>query len=565
MPRRARRAATPPRGHRPDEGGPARAPRRAAARRRPVPVALVDRAPREAHSAATGSPRLVQVAQQPVISARSSPCRRGVGATDTQLTPATGAGRRPAPPSAARTSRPSPRPGRRRARRGSAPGRRARLAAAVVRLAARNRTPPRARPRRSLEAGVGQGPGGRSVTASVCPRSRQRRGARPPSLAVRAPWPPAEGVAAPGAAAPARLPRALVRGCGATRRRSGAALARPGRCSRCAARLVRLPSSAPAAVPPGVAGAAAAGRRPAAGPRPMLRAHRVVAAPAWLFDVVPTRLRRGRARRPARRRRHRPRRVRVRPLARGDRPRRPARRHRARRAAARGSPSRAGCPRCRAGWRAEAVVRPAGGGPFAGDFVVSRPAPAAAGGSSSRSSTFRQGRRGGHPRAAAVRRARRPARREAPEDFLPAANAYLVRQDWDEGFATAVHLVARPGDAAPTRSRPPATRRSPTSTRAPAAGASTEAHGHRARAAPRPGVRRRPRAGSTRATPCCSTPTGWSRSPAATCRSASTSCSARPSGWCRAGFTGGARRARQPGRRSRHRTTAASCCSGATH
>jgi hypothetical protein len=28
-----------------------------------------------------------------------------------------------------------------------------------------------------------------------------------------------------------------------------------------------------------------------------------------------------------------------------------------------------------------------------------------------------------------------------PEGFLPAANAYLLRQDWNEGFATAVHLA----------------------------------------------------------------------------------------------------------------------------
>lgn len=28
-----------------------------------------------------------------------------------------------------------------------------------------------------------------------------------------------------------------------------------------------------------------------------------------------------------------------------------------------------------------------------------------------------------------------------PEGFLPAANGYLLRQDWDEGFATSIHLV----------------------------------------------------------------------------------------------------------------------------
>jgi len=35
------------------------------------------------------------------------------------------------------------------------------------------------------------------------------------------------------------------------------------------------------------------------------------------------------------------------------------------------------------------------------------------------------------------------AGRRVPE-FLPAANAYLLRQEWDEGFATAVHLVLDP-------------------------------------------------------------------------------------------------------------------------
>ncbi|HET6920255.1 MAG TPA: PP2C family protein-serine/threonine phosphatase [Jiangellaceae bacterium] len=35
-----------------------------------------------------------------------------------------------------------------------------------------------------------------------------------------------------------------------------------------------------------------------------------------------------------------------------------------------------------------------------------------------------------------------------PQDFLPAANAYLLRQEWDEGFATAVHLVVDLGTGA---------------------------------------------------------------------------------------------------------------------
>ena len=94
------------------------------------------------------------------------------------------------------------------------------------------------------------------------------------------------------------------------------------------------------------------------------------------------------------------------------------------------------------GWHAEAVVRPAGGGPFAGDFVVS----ARTGG----------GRRlevalvdvSGKGVAAGTRALLLSGAlggllgSKDPEDLLPAANSYLDRQEWDEGFATAVHLVA---------------------------------------------------------------------------------------------------------------------------
>ena len=93
------------------------------------------------------------------------------------------------------------------------------------------------------------------------------------------------------------------------------------------------------------------------------------------------------------------------------------------------------------GWHAEAVVRPAGGGPFAGDFVVS----ARTGG----------GRRlevalvdvSGKGVTAGTRALLLSGAlggllgSKDPEDLLPAANAYLDRQEWEEGFATAVHLV----------------------------------------------------------------------------------------------------------------------------
>ena len=94
------------------------------------------------------------------------------------------------------------------------------------------------------------------------------------------------------------------------------------------------------------------------------------------------------------------------------------------------------------GWHAEAVVRPAGGGPFAGDFVVS--------------ARTGDGRRlevalvdvSGKGVAAGTRALLLSGAlggllgSKAPEDLLPAANSYLDRQEWEEGFATAVHLVA---------------------------------------------------------------------------------------------------------------------------
>jgi hypothetical protein len=92
-------------------------------------------------------------------------------------------------------------------------------------------------------------------------------------------------------------------------------------------------------------------------------------------------------------------------------------------------------------WRAEAVVRPAGGGPFAGDFVVS--------------SLTDDGRRlevalvdvsgkgvEAGTRALLLSGALGGLLGSVPsEDFLACANDYLCRQQWDEGFATAVHLV----------------------------------------------------------------------------------------------------------------------------
>jgi hypothetical protein len=90
-------------------------------------------------------------------------------------------------------------------------------------------------------------------------------------------------------------------------------------------------------------------------------------------------------------------------------------------------------------WHAEAVLRPAGGGPFAGDFVVSacvdgRLAVALVdvsgkGVEAGTRSLLLSGALGGLLSAL------------PPQAFLAAANGYLFAQDWEEGFATAVHLT----------------------------------------------------------------------------------------------------------------------------
>ncbi|MEZ0065734.1 hypothetical protein ABIA32_001734 [Streptacidiphilus sp. MAP12-20] len=94
------------------------------------------------------------------------------------------------------------------------------------------------------------------------------------------------------------------------------------------------------------------------------------------------------------------------------------------------------------GWHAEMALRPAGGQSFSGDFVVAS-------------------RTGGGKRVletvlADVSGKGMDAGSRAlllsgafggllgslpPHDFLPAANGYLLRQGWEEGFASAVHLV----------------------------------------------------------------------------------------------------------------------------
>ncbi|GAA5154482.1 PP2C family protein-serine/threonine phosphatase [Nocardioides marinquilinus] len=92
------------------------------------------------------------------------------------------------------------------------------------------------------------------------------------------------------------------------------------------------------------------------------------------------------------------------------------------------------------GWLVESALHSAGGTAFAGDFVVaSRSRDGASlslvvvdvsgkGQDAGTRALLLSGAMGGLLSAL------------PPADFLPAANDYLLRQDWDEGFATAVHL-----------------------------------------------------------------------------------------------------------------------------
>jgi len=92
------------------------------------------------------------------------------------------------------------------------------------------------------------------------------------------------------------------------------------------------------------------------------------------------------------------------------------------------------------GYHAESALRSAGGTPFAGDFVVTAGPPeterlevvvvdvSGKGEGAGTRALLLSGAFGGLLGAL------------PPADFLPAANDYLLRQRWEEGFATAVHL-----------------------------------------------------------------------------------------------------------------------------
>jgi hypothetical protein len=104
-------------------------------------------------------------------------------------------------------------------------------------------------------------------------------------------------------------------------------------------------------------------------------------------------------------------------------------------------------PPLQPGWQIESVLRPAYGDAFSGDFLVADGRPdgwvelalvdvsgkgRAAGSRALMLSGAFGGLLGAMPRP----------------DFLPAANRYLLRQGWDEGFATAVHVAIDQGTGA---------------------------------------------------------------------------------------------------------------------
>ncbi len=99
-----------------------------------------------------------------------------------------------------------------------------------------------------------------------------------------------------------------------------------------------------------------------------------------------------------------------------------------------------GIPRLPEGWIVESALHSAGGTAFAGDFVVATLDPdgrtlqvvvvdvSGKGEEAGTRALLLSGAFGGLLGAL------------PPQNFLPAANDYLVRQDWEEGFATAIHL-----------------------------------------------------------------------------------------------------------------------------
>jgi hypothetical protein len=105
-------------------------------------------------------------------------------------------------------------------------------------------------------------------------------------------------------------------------------------------------------------------------------------------------------------------------------------------------------PELPATWYAEAVMRSAGASSFAGDFMVAALSPDRRKLQVVVVDVSGKGEQAG-TRALLLSGAFGGLLNALPADsFLPAANDYLMRQDWGEGFATAVHLALDLGTGA---------------------------------------------------------------------------------------------------------------------
>ncbi len=91
------------------------------------------------------------------------------------------------------------------------------------------------------------------------------------------------------------------------------------------------------------------------------------------------------------------------------------------------------------GWHVESALESAGGTAFAGDFIVAT-RPSAARLEIALVDVSGKGEEAGVRALQLAGSLGGLLGALAPAAFLPAANDYLFRQDWDEGFATAVHL-----------------------------------------------------------------------------------------------------------------------------
>ncbi|MGW1886473.1 PP2C family protein-serine/threonine phosphatase [Streptomyces sp. NPDC001970] len=98
-------------------------------------------------------------------------------------------------------------------------------------------------------------------------------------------------------------------------------------------------------------------------------------------------------------------------------------------------------PRLPRGWHREMALRPAGGQSFSGDFVVAARTNGGRTLEAVLTDVSGKGMDAGS-RALLLSGAFGGLLGSLPpHGFLPAANGYLLRQDWDEGFATSIHLV----------------------------------------------------------------------------------------------------------------------------